>query len=316
MQFPKKYLPSTAALMAFEAVARLGSFSRAAQELKLSQGAISKQVKRLEEQLEVALLVRDHHHVRLTPAGMHYAPEIRASLAQIAHASLAVSTNPHGGTLRLAILPTFGTRWLAPRLPQFLAAHAGVTVNLVTHLRPFDFRLERLDAAIHVGDGQWPGAQTMFLMHEAVIPACAPTLLTQHRFSAAGQLREAGLLHLATRPNAWARWMLAHQGDSEQLDGMVFDQFATVAQAAIAGLGVALLPPFLIQRELDEGSLVPALPLPLQSAESYYLVWPDFRDEFPPLVAFREWLQQSVDDFAHEEHARNAGAQPKPIPAR
>lgn len=305
MPFPKRYLPSTQALVAFEAVARLGSFSRAAQELMLSQGAISKQVKRLEQQLDVELLLREHHQLRLTPAGMHYAPEIRESLAQIAHASLAVSTNPHGGTLRLAILPTFGTRWLAPRLPQYLAQHPGVTINLVTQLRPFDFRVERLDAAIHVGDGIWPNTKSQFLMHETVIPACAPALQQQHQFSKPSQLRAAGLLHLATRPDAWSRWMRAHQGEDAALDGMIFDQFATVAQAAIAGLGVALLPPFLIQRELDEGSLIPALPLPLQSAESYYLVWPEFRDQFPPLVAFRRWLEQSLQSFAAEQEAKD-----------
>jgi len=298
MQFPKRYLPSTRALLAFEAVARLGSFSLAADELKLSQGAISKQVKLLEQQLGVALLLREHQNTRLTAAGQSYAPQVRESLAQIAHASLAVSTNPHGGTLRLAILPTFGTRWLAPRLPQFLASSSGITINLVTKLKPFDFRLERLDAAIHVGDGKWPGTQSMFLMHETVVPACAPALLETHQFKNASQLHRAGLLHLATRPHAWSRWMQAQQGDTAPTDGMVFDQFATVAQAAIAGLGVALLPPFLIQRELDEGTLVPALPLPLQSEESYYLVWPEVRDQFPPLIAFRQWLAQAVETFS------------------
>ena len=298
MQFPKRYLPSMRALLAFEAVARLGSFSLAADELKLSQGAISKQVKLLEQQLGVTLLVREHHPIGLTAAGLRYAPEIRESLAQIAHASLAVSTNPHGGTLKLAILPTFGTRWLAPRLPQFFGEYPGITVNLVTQLRPFDFRLEHLDAAIHVGDGKWPGAQSLFLMSETVIPACAPALVQQYAFHSAEQLFDAGLLHLATRPHAWNRWMAAHEGDVDTSQGMVFDQFATIAQAAISGLGVALLPPFLIQRELEEGSLVPALPLPIQSAESYYLVWPEFRDQFPPLVAFREWLTESVQQFA------------------
>lgn len=301
MQFPKRYLPSTRALLAFEAVARLGSFSLAADELNLSQGAISKQVKLLEQQLGVALLLREHQNTRLTAAGQSYAPQVRESLAQIAHASLAVSTNPHGGTLRLAILPTFGTRWLAPRLPQFLASSSGITINLVTRLKPFDFRLERLDAAIHVGNGIWPSAQSMFLMHETVVPACAPALLQQHQFSQPNQLHSAGLLHLATRPDAWSRWMQAQNAEAPAQNGMVFDQFATVSQAAISGLGVALLPPFLIQRELDEGALVPALPLPLQSEESYYLVWPDVRDQFPPLVAFRQWLAQAVQDFSSQQ---------------
>lgn len=300
MQFPKRYLPSTRALLAFESVARLGSFSLAAEELKLSQSAVSKQIKTLEVQLGVGLLSRENQRIALTAAGENYAPEVRESLARIAHASLAVSTNPHGGTLRLAILPTFGTRWLAPRLPLFLKNHAGITINLVTQLRPFDFRLERLDAAIHTGDGVWPGAHSLFLMNEYVIPACAPALKANNQLKKASQLREAGLLHLATRPNAWRLWMENQQEETNKLDGMVFDQFATVAQAAIAGLGVALLPPFLIQRELDEELLVPALPTAMQSEESYYLVWPEFRHNYPPLCAFREWLQQSVRNYTQE----------------
>lgn len=300
MPFPKRYLPSTRALSAFEAVARLGSFSLAAEELMLSQSAVSKQVKLLEQQLQVTLLEREHQPIALTPAGRRYAPEVKEALTRIAQASLAVSTNPHGGTLALAILPTFGTRWLAPRLPDFLADYPGITVNLVTQLRPFDFRHEQLDAAIHVGDGNWPGTQSQFLMHETVVPACSPALAAQHRFEAPAQLADAGLLHLATRSQAWNRWLAAHQGESGAAQGMVFDQFATLAQAAIAGLGVALLPPFLIQRELQEGALVPALELPLQSAESYYLVWPDYREQFPPLVAFRQWLTRAVQDYTEQ----------------
>jgi len=300
MPFPKRYLPSTSALMAFEAVARLGSFSLAAHELMLSQSAVSKQVKLLEEQLQVKLLEREHQPIGLSSAGRRYAPEIKEALSQIAQASLAVSTNPHGGTLKLAILPTFGTRWLAPRLPDFLSEFPGITVNLVTQLRPFDFHQEQLDAAIHVGDGNWPGTQSLFLMHETVIPACSAELAERFQFECASQLIDAGLLHLATRPQAWNRWLSAHEGEFESSPGMVFDQFATVAQAAIAGLGVALLPPFLIQRELQEGSLVPALPLPQQSAESYFLVWPEIREQFPPLVAFRGWLEKSVQSYAKQ----------------
>ena len=155
VQGPRRFLPSLPLLSAFEAAARTGSITAAAKELSLTQGAVSRQVKALEEQLEVELFHRERQTIRLTVGGDAYAREIRDALRKISNASLNLRANPFGGTLTLAILPTFGTRWLAPRLPKFITGNPGITINLVTRLSQFDFRLEPVDAAIHFGRPEW-----------------------------------------------------------------------------------------------------------------------------------------------------------------
>lgn len=290
MQPSRRFLPSTALLAAFEAAARAGSVTLAARELSLTQSAVSRQIKLLEEQLEVELFVRERQTIRLTAAGEAYSREIRDALRKISTASFNLRGNPRGGTLNLAILPTFGTRWLAPRLPKFLAQNPGVTINLATRLSYFDFRTEALDAAIHFGPRDWPGAEMALLRSEEVVPSCSPELKKQLRFRAAGDIKKASLLSISTRPDAWDQWFLAQNVPGATGQTMYFDQFATVAQAAMVGVGVALLPTFLIQDELAGGRLVRALNLPMESKERYYLVWPPERSTYPPLIVFRDWL--------------------------
>lgn len=290
MQLPRRFLPPMRDLRAFEACARLGSFTAAAAELNLTQSAVSRQIRSLEDLLGVALFLRERQTVRLTPAGQSYAHDVREALQRIAGASLSISANPQGGVLNLAILPTFGTRWLAPRLPDFISRHPGITLNLVTRLAPFDFRLDAVDAAIHYGRADWPGAELDFLLPETVVPACSPALRRQHGITQPQDLLGAPLLHLASRPDAWERWFRTHGIPAGNVPGMQLDQFAVMTQAAIAGLGVALLPEFLFQGELARGDLVPALDAPMQSVEGYYLACPSHRAGFGPLQAFRAWL--------------------------
>ncbi len=290
----RRFLPSLSLLTAFQAAARTGSITAAARELDLTQSAVSRQIKALENQLGVELFLRERQTIRLTVAGDSYAREIREALRRISSASLNLRANPHGGTLNLAILPTFGARWLAPRLGQFLATNPGITINLVTRLSPFDFRLDSIDAAIHFGDAVWPGAELTLLMREETIPACSPDFKQAHEIQAPSDLLHVPLLHLTTRPDAWERWFTETGVVFENLHGMLFDQFATASQAAIGGLGVALLPTFLIQDELARGELVAAVDRPMQSAQRYYLAFPRERAAYPPLVAFREWIVKEL----------------------
>ncbi|MDJ1637102.1 LysR family transcriptional regulator [Rhizobium rhizogenes] len=287
---PRRFLPSLSLLSAFEAAARTGSVTVAARELDLTQSAVSRQIKALEGQLGVELFVRERQTIRLTLAGDSYAREIREALRRISSASLDLRANPNGGTLNVAILPTFGTRWLAPRLGDFLATNPGITINLVTRLSPFDFRLDSIDAAIHFGHPHWPGAELAFLMSERTMPACSPDFLARHRLVEPADFLQVPLLHLTTRPDAWEKWLAANGAPASGVRGMLFDQFATAAQAAISGLGVALLPTFLIQEELKRGELVAASPNELESDERYYLACPFERLAYPPLVRFREWI--------------------------
>ncbi|KRB62835.1 LysR family transcriptional regulator [Rhizobium sp. Root708] len=286
----RRFLPSTSLLSAFESVARTGSVTAAARELDLTQSAVSRQIRALEEQLGVELFIRERQTVRLTMAGDSYAREIREALRRISNASLNLRANPHGGTLNLAILPTFGTRWLAPRLGRFLATNPGVTINLVTRLSSFDFRLDSIDAAIHFGHAHWPGAELTFLMSERTVPACSPIFRDLHAINSAEDLLDLPLLHLTTRPDAWEQWFGDNAVPFQNVHGMLFDQFATAAQAAIAGLGVALLPTFLIEEERKRGDLVAAVDRETESSERYYLAYPPERADYAPLAAFRDWI--------------------------
>ena len=293
MDFTRKFLPPMTLLRAFEAAARRQSFTAAAAELSLTQSAVSRQIRQLEAALGADLFVRERQTVTLTLAGAAYAREVRAALKRIAGATLEFRANPQGGTLTLAILPTFGTRWLAPRLPDFLARHPGITVNLTTRLSQFDFQAEPADAAIHFGGPDWPGAELDLLMSETVAPACSPALMARYQFKTAADVLQAPLLHLVSRPDAWQRWFEAQGVAAGEVHGMLLDQFAIAAQAAMSGVGVALLPRFLIERELARGELVLAIEAPVESAERYYLAWPASRAAYPPLQAFRAWLREA-----------------------
>lgn len=292
---PRSLLPSTALLSAFEAAARLGSITAAALELNFTQSAVSRQIKALEEQLEVCLFVRENQAIRLTVAGDLYAREVRAALGKIRAASLNVRANPGGGTLNLAMLPTFGSRWLAPRLPRFFARHPGVVLNINTRLSYFDFKLESFDAAIHFGQPYWPGAELALLRSEQVMPVCSPALRERLGFAQPDDLKAASLFHLSTRPDAWEKWFAMHGASAGPVPGMLFDQFATIAQTTVAGVGVALLPTFLIQDEIESGQLVYAFDLPMPSADRYYLAWQAERAAYPPLRAFREWVVEESE---------------------
>lgn len=292
--FPRRFLPSMTILWAFEAAARHQSFTAAAEELHLTQSAVSRQIRALEQVLGAELFVRERRTVRLTVAGQAYAQEIRNALRRISTATLGFRANPRGGTLNLAILPTFGTRWLAPRLAGFLAANPGITVNLTTRLAPFDFRVDIADAAIHFGLPDWPDARLDFLMGETVVPACSPDLLRDHAVARPADLLRLPLLHLTSRPDAWADWFAAMHVTTSEVPGMLVDQFAIAAQAAISGLGVALLPELLIEHELASGELVVPTGSAIESAASYYLAWPAHRESYPPLQALRSWIVQEA----------------------
>ena len=294
-------MPSFASLAAFDAAARHLSFTRAAEELSLTQGAVSRQIAQLEAMLGVPLFERVRQRVVLTPAGASYAAQVREALARIAAATLNVmTTRGAGGVLALAILPTFGTRWLIPRLPDFFRRHPEVTINFTTRIRPFDFPSEGLDAAIHFGEQTWPGATLHRLMGETIIPVASPGMVERHGIRVPADLLGLPLLHQVTRPRAWAEWLKAQGLDPEKAQpGPVFEQFAMIAQAAQAGLGVAIVPRFLVEDELASGRLVVPFDRPVESRQAYWLVYPTEKQDLPAVAAFRAWLLAACAEGAH-----------------
>jgi DNA-binding transcriptional LysR family regulator len=293
---PRRYLPPIPALMALEAVDRLGTASAAAAELALTQGAISRALQGLEAQLGVVLLTRERQRLRLTPAGQDYVAEVRKALGLLASASITVRANPTGGSLNLAILPAFGMHWLAPRLARFTQSHPEVTLNLSTRLRPFDFAGTAFDAAIHYGRQDWPGVDFLKLMDEDVLAVSAPDAAP--RLATAAAILGQPLLQLESRSGDWGRWLAHHGHPGLRPSGMLFDQFATLIQGAVHGMGLALVPVFLIRRELAEGRLVPIFGGPVQALGSYFLVWPGAGPERAPLRSFRTWLTGELDPSA------------------
>jgi LysR family glycine cleavage system transcriptional activator len=290
---PRRYLPSISALLAFEACARLGSATQAATELSLTQSAVSRQIKTLEGQLGVQLMSRQGRRLMMTQAGTEYVRDVREILGRLAQASVNAATESQSGVLTLAILPAFGMHWLAPRLADFATAHREVTINLSTRLQPFTLGPSQFDAAIHFGHEDWPGVHYMPLMPEIVVPVCAPDLAGAP-FDAPKELLSHPLLHLETRPRAWARWFEAVGHPHTPPHGMMFDQFATMAQAALHGLGIALLPTFVAEPYLKDGQLILASDKTNESIGSYYLVWPEDRPAPPPLVVFCAWLRDQT----------------------
>lgn len=290
----RKYLPPMGLLVAFEACARLRKFTTAAHELSLTQSAVSRQIRALEDIVGVALFVRERQAVRLTPAGEIYAEEIRQSLRDIGNSTLRIKASPGTGILTLAILPTMGTRWLAPLLPSFVQQNPGVTLNLVTRLEPFNMDADDVHAAFHYGAPEWPHAELDFLFEETIFPACSQELKAQYGFARAQDLLAAPLLHLTSRRQAWTQWFESQGIEGPQMGGISIDQFATATQAASAGLGVALLPEFLFRAELERGELVSALDVRSRSQGSYYLACAASKTWYPPLKAFRQWIKEQT----------------------
>ena len=300
----RRPIPSTQALACFEASARHESYTRAAQELALTQSAVSRQVIALEEFVGVALFRRTRHGVSLTPAGALYAKKVRGWLQGLERDTLdLMSHQGQGGTVNLAAVPTFATRWLMPRLPLLARQHPDITVHIEVQTRPFLFADTVHDAALYAGTpeqvGNWPGVQVLKLMDEDVVPVCSPTVLGKAAARDLGRawqpvapevLARLPLLQQSTRPYGWQQWFQYVGVDAPRaLDGPRYELFSMLAVAASHGLGVALIPPMLVEAELARGELVVACAQPLRGERSYYLGTPNGTPA-PALGLFSAWL--------------------------
>lgn len=290
--FRRGFLPPIGSLVAFECAARHESFSRAAEELHLTQGAISRQIRALEDIVGVALFERVRQRVVLSEAGRAYLADVRRSLGDLGDATHRVmGFAGTRGVLELAVLPTFGARWLVPRLARFLAHHPDVTINLAARIEPFDFADDPFDAAIHVGQPVWAGGVLEHLMDEEVVPVARPDWLSGRDPAHPSGLAELPLLHQSTRPSAWADWFASVGVTTDAAwRGPRFDQFSMVAEAAACGLGAALMPRFLIEEELASGRLAILFPEPLATHSAYYVVHPASKGRSALLRAFEEWI--------------------------
>lgn len=287
----RKLTPSMSLLLAFDAAARHESYTRAAEELSLTQSAVSRQVQALEALLGVTLFQRDGRRVVLTDLGRTYLSELTPGLNQIRRATLqALSFHSGAGTLRLATLPTFGSKWLLPRLHRFYDTHPGFMVHIHSRIEKVNFAVDQIDAAIAVGDDHWPDLTAHRLHTEALVLIASPAAMTRNFTLTQQALNQYTLLSVASFPQAWQEWC-AHFGlrYSETRMGASFELTSHLIQAVIAGIGIGLVPRILVEDELRQGQLLTPCE-PVVSRRSYYLVYPERSQALPSLVSFREWL--------------------------
>ena len=294
----RKLYPSISALCAFEAVARTLSFTNAADELSLTQSAVSRQIKALENQLGCILIDRNTRLTALSPAGREYLSKVSPALTEIRNASLNALSKNHQRMATIALLPTFGTRWLMPRIPKFLQKYPDVTLNFTTRIGKFDFFADKIDGAIYHGLDDWEGVNLTLLKQENVIPVASRDFLKDHPLKTPYDIINLPKLHMKSRPNDWQHWLETQNLKFNQNSGMVFEQFSLVTQACMAGVGIALMPEFLIEPELQSGNLIKIGDRVLNDSAYYYGV-PNSGPQNSVALDFKNWIFEEAFGRLH-----------------
>lgn len=293
----RRGIPSLTALQAFEAAARHQSFSKAADELHQTHGAISKKVNELEASLGVELFRRVNQRLVLTEAGAEYAHRIRINLEQIRQDTRQLVSNHERTTLRVAVGVTFGSQWLVPRLSRFHEHHPGLQVRLMGRDQATYFNDLNFDLAIHFDRAPLPGlASKVLLADDEVCLVASPALAAR---CAGGDIAAMPWIHTRDLPAAWSAWSeSAAQGRDEHgrrdIGDHYFDFFVMAIRAAVSGLGVALLPRVLVEQELATGQLVRIGDYAVVNAQKAYLMFPEQKREWAPLAAFAAWMEEEM----------------------
>lgn len=288
-------LPNLLALRAFEAAGRHLSFTRAAEELFLTQGAISRHVRGLEDELGVKLFHRRVRSLELTPQGDAYLATVRHAFDLLATASRQVRSSRTQVRLKVALTASFAANWLLPRLSRFSAAHPDIGIDFEPGVQIIDLSAAGIDAAIRYGSGNWTGLDAVALMPEEVFPVCSPALLADGPpLRTVADLAHHNLLLSGPRSD-WEDWAAAAGLNLQSVprQTMLYD-YNLVLQAAIDGMGVALGRRILIEERLTSGELVQPLAQTLRNAMGYYLVTLPARRGDKSIAAFRDWLLAEV----------------------
>lgn len=274
---------------------KTGQVTRAAEVLNLTQSAVSRQIGNLEGFVRQPLFERQKKRLVPTDAGRQYAAAIGPMLASLENETLKLITwGAEDRVLTLGLLPTFGSRWLIPRLGAFTAAHPDIQLNIVTGLTPQDFSAAGVDVAIQYGAGQWDGMATYKIVEEEIIAVVAPALL---KGKAEANIPDYDRLQMSTRPTAWSEW-LAGNGytDAGARGGAQFENFTMMIEAARSGLGVAVLPLMYVADDLATGRLIAPFGTPVKSTNAYYLAFPERSGGLNKVQAFRDWLLDAAGD--------------------
>lgn len=280
-------LPPLSTLRAFEAAARLESFSRAADEISVTHGAVSHQIRALERALGAALFLRNGRRVALTNAGRHFAERVRAALQELMEAAQFIRRSEGERAVSVSMLPSFAARWLMPRLGRFLERHPAIAVNIHTSITLVDFQRDDVDLAIRFGEGRWPDLEVHKFMDEEFYPVASPRFNRGKLPAQPADLGKFQLLRSSDEP--WAPWFRAAGVRLKEPHSLIFTDSNLLLQAALDGRGIALARSSIAEADVRAGKLVRLFKLAVPAHGASYLVWPKGRLSANATL-FRDWL--------------------------
>jgi len=298
----RRNIPSSRALVAFEAAGRHESFTLAAQEINLTEGAVSRQIGRLETSLGVKLFARVKNRVHLTTNGRIYWEQICSDIERLERHTLNLQAHPgDGGILELAVIPTFNARWLIPRLHDFTDKSQGIKINMTELTEPFIFANSSIDAALHYDHPAWVGMFKVDLFAEELVPVCSPRLCGGSPLVDLNELKKFPLLHHRGRLRSWQNLSVQLELKSfNPMAGTRYALFLTIIEAARAGLGIGLVPKLYVTDELARGELIIPFDSQSFSEKRYCLIYPERMHESPPLNTFVSWLKNAAHVYKDE----------------
>jgi LysR family glycine cleavage system transcriptional activator len=300
-------LPPLNTLRALEAAARSESFTRAAKELNVTQGAVSQQVKSLEAALGVRLFARERQRLSLTEAGRDYLAVVRDALDRIASGTDLVVKRQNSGILTISTSPDFAAKWLVNRLGRFAEKFPEIDLRISAVAHRVDFVREDVDVAVRHGDGSWPGLECVRLCAEQLFPVCNPSLVNgRKRIAGAADLLKFPLLRL-DGANGWKQWFEAAGLADAVARGPIYNWASMLIDAAIDGQGIALARTALAASDLISGRLVRPVDVSLRLNNTYWIVCPKVSTAKPKIAVFRAWLlAEAADDAKRLKSAKAA----------
>jgi LysR family glycine cleavage system transcriptional activator len=294
----KRRLPSLNGLKAFEATARHESFTKAAHELCVTQGAVSQQVKGLETELGVRLFRRERQRLIITDAGRTYLEVVRDAFDRLGMGTERLLQRQKSGTMTITTSPNFAAKWLVHRLGRFSEAHPEIDLRVSASVQHIDFAREDIDLAIRHGDGQWPGMHVTRLCTEQLFPVCSPKLSSGGALRSPGDIKRHTLLHTNSTAD-WQNWLRRVDVDGvDVMRGVVFNQASMTIDAAVDGQGIALARTALASSDLISGRLVRPFDLALEAPYAFWIVCPKSASELPKIMTFRTWLLKEAAEDA------------------
>ncbi len=289
-------MPPLNPLRTFEIAARLNSFTLAADELNVSQVAVSRQVKALEDYLGVALFNRLHRGLVLTREGQELYHGITEAFQLIGNAARRVSRRGRRDILAVQAYTTFAQRWLIPRLVAFHTAHPRIEVRLSSSATAANFDTQNLDAAIRSGNGEWPELHAERLVDVELIPVCSPSFLEEFPLKQPSDLSNVRLLYSMARPHDWSAWAESVNCDIVSHQGVKFENSALAYEAASVDVGVAIAVRVFVERHLRSGVLVAPFEQTCRTGDGYYLTWPKDKRPSQPLMQFLNWVRKQMEE--------------------